>query len=140
MVVYLVAAAVLLVKFLVYAAYAGALNRRFGTSHRPWRVSGVRMLLSLVFTAANAGFFIGLAHVAPAAFEAIAFSPFPLVTAIGFALLAWYIVLRIFFTTPTSSSADFHAALWLGTLISAMLAGLTFVLSMFGLMSSINIC
>jgi hypothetical protein len=137
---FLVAVAVLAAKFFAYAAYAGALNRRFGTKHGTFRVSAVRMLLSLVFTAVNAAIFLGLARLAPSTFEALTFSPLPLVTAVLFALLAWSIVLRIFFTSPTSSATDRNAALVTGTLISAGMAVVAFVLGMMGLMSEINIC
>lgn len=140
MVIYLVAAAVLAGKFLAYAAYAGALNRRFGTTHSRLRVAGLRMLLSLVFTAINVGLFRALAHLDPVAFEAITFSPVPLITAVLFAMLAWYIVLRAFFIGPSSASGAVAGALALGTLLSAAIAVATAFLGMLGVMSEVRLC
>lgn len=140
MIIYLVAAAVLAGKFLAYAAYAGALNRRFGTAHSRLRVAGVRVLLSLVFTAMNFGLFRALSHLDPAAFEAITFSPVPLITAVLFAMLAWYIVLRAFFISPSSASGSVVGALALGTLISAVIAVAAGFLGMLGVMSEVRFC
>lgn len=139
MVIYLVAAAVLAGKFLAYAAYAGALNRRFGTNHSRVRVAGLRVLLSLVFTAINFGLFRALSHLDPAAFEAITFSPVPLITAVLFAMLAWYIVLRTFFIGP-SSAGSVAGAVALGTLLSAAIAVAAGFLGMLGVMSEVRFC
>lgn len=136
---FILATAVLVAKFFAYAAYAGALNRRFGTSHHRYRVSGARMLLSLLFTGLHALVLAGVGRLGSIG-ETIIFSPAPLVLAVAFAVLAWYIVLGAFFTSASSSSADLSRALVNGTLISAGFAMVTAALALAGLLHGINIC
>jgi hypothetical protein len=133
MVWYIAAAAILLAKFFTYALYARSLNTWFGATHNPYRVSGVRILLSLLFTGINT--LIGKAAMdkAQATWQLI-----PVIMSIVFACIAWYILLRIFY--GVSPAATRNKALLFGTLISMAFAGISAFLALIGLLNSVNFC
>jgi hypothetical protein len=123
---------VLVIKFLIYAAFANVLNLWFGKAENKYIVSGVRMLLSLLLTGLNA--LLGGMLSLSAAYSWMA----PFVLAPIFALLAWYIVIRIFYASQYTSVMG--KALLMGTLLSIAVGIVVAFLSFIGLMSTINFC
>lgn len=133
MIWYIAALIVLFIKLFIYAYYANVLNHWFGKSHNEFGVSGVRMLIGMAFTGLNV-FITGRFMV----FSELVWQASSLISGILFALLAWYIVLRIFYTTK--SSPIVFKALAIGTLISVVLSMIIGFLSFIGLLSNVNFC
>lgn len=121
----------LAVKFYVYSIYAGRLNVMFSKEHNPFKVSGVRIVLSLALTGINTWLFM---H-AP---ENVIMTPLPFVIAVVFAAVGWYVVLRIFYVEE--NSAQMRKALAIGTLISAVMAGIMSFISFIWVLSTVNFC
>jgi hypothetical protein len=133
MVWYIAVAVIFVIKFFVYAYYAGILNKWFEKSHNTYQVSGFRLLISFVFMGLNvllsSTIWMHSANIGQ--FTSV-------ITALIFALLAWYIVLRIFYTKE--HSPILYKALGIGAIISILFAILTGFLSFIGLLSNVNFC
>lgn len=133
MTIYLLTAALLLAKFLVYVYYAGILNRWFEKTHNVYKISGVRLGLSLVLTSLNVFTADKVFMVGSGPQELV---PFVLAFLLG--ALAWYIVLRIFYAKEHNKL--FLKALLTGAVISGILGAISGVLALIGLLSTVNFC
>lgn len=132
---YIAAALVLVLKFFVYAYYAGIMNTWFDKTNDKYRVSGLRIVLSLAFTGLN--MLIGTLAYNMRLSETL-WQGIPLLMSIVFAALAWFIILRVYYTKE--SHPTMRKALAIGTAISAIFALVTGFLSFIGLLSSVNFC
>lgn len=132
---YIAAALVLVLKFFVYAYYAGIMNTWFDKTNDKFRVSGLRIVLSLAFTGLNV---LITTLVNSMGLPEVFWEVIPVCLSIVFAALAWFIILRVYYTYE--STATMRKALVIGTILSAIFAATTGFLSFIGLLSSVNFC
>lgn len=124
---------VLFVKFFAYVYYANVLNRWFGKSHNEFGIGAARILIGMAFTGLN----IWITNTLMA-FPELVWQTAYFVLSILFASLAWFLVLRIFYTI--NSSPIMFKALIIGTVISVILSIIIGFLAFMGLLSNVNFC
>lgn len=133
MFLYVSIAIILVAKFGVYSFYAKYLNQWFGKSHNIFRIAAIRIGLSIIFTAANTLLATQVLFQKAGSQELL-----PLLLAFLLGALAWYILLRLFYSSDHNSL--FIKALGIGTLVSAALGLASGFLALLGLLSEVNFC
>jgi hypothetical protein len=118
------------IKFFVYAKYANLLNEWFGKTHNMYKVSAVRIALSIGFAGINQLLVLNTET------KIFAVEVQGVFTSFIFAILAWYILFKIFYATEHSK----WKALTIGVILSLLLAALMYFVGFFVALSTINFC